>query len=80
MTRHAPTKKKAQALRLGFCFECWWGVKRCRISDTCAAKNLSLVRSPCVVRLTKKPRAEASGVVVDSDLEIESERAASGAG
>src|SRR5213596_3825203 len=46
----------------------------------CAAKNLSLVRGPRVVQLTKKPRAEASGVVVDSDLKIESKRTTSGAG
>jgi hypothetical protein len=45
-----------------------------------AAKKLAPVHGPSVIQLTEKPRAEAPGVIVDSDLEIESERAASGAG
>ena len=42
--------------------------------------KLAPVQAPGVVHLTKESCAEASGVIVDSDLEIQSERAASGAG
>src|SRR5712691_4177200 len=43
------------------------------------AWKLSLVHGPVGVRLPKKPRAEAPGVIVDSDLKIESQCAALGA-
>src|SRR6185503_17635816 len=49
------------------------------LSATRVAETLSLVGHP-EAHLAKEPRAVAPGVVVDSDLKIESQRVSAGAG